>query len=284
MKKKSILIILGTLFCSNILAWIWVFQINHANLEVTFFDVGQGDAIFIETPLGHQILIDGGPDSTVIERLGKEMSFYDRTLDLMVLTHPDHDHIAGLIEVLKRYRVENILWTGVLKDSAEYKEWQRLIQEEGAKIYIAQALQRLSLDQPRLSLDILYPFESFEGKTVSNTNNTSVVVRLVYAQNSFLFTGDAYKSVERNLLGKGIDVDILKVSHHGSKTSSAEEFIKEVSPDIAVISAGRDNSYGHPNQETLDILTKYDINILRTDLDGNVKITSNGKTYDISSL
>ncbi len=268
---RGVFIVLGVLFSLNILAWIAVYNLSQSQLlEVTFFDVGQGDAIFIETPQNHQILIDGGPNSTVLERLGDEMPFWDRTIDLIILTHPEHDHISGLIEVLKRYKVENILWTGVLRDTSEYKEWQELIREEGAQITIARAGQQINGGSA--SIKILYPFESLDGRTVSNTNNTSITARLVFGENSFLFTGDAYKSVERQLLDQAIDVDVLKVGHHGSKTSSAQEFIEKVSPDIAVIQCGKDNRYGHPSPETLEILEKYGINIFRTDLDGDIKI------------
>jgi len=283
MRKNPVFIVLGVLFVFNILAWIGVFQLNQSLLEVTFFDVGQGDSIFIETPQRHQILIDGGPASAILEKLGKEMSFWDRTIDLVVLTHPEHDHYGGLIEVLKRYKVANILWSGVLKDTAEYQEWQRLIAEEGAEIFIAQTGLRISggrTSSGRYDLFILHPFESLEGQKVSNINNTSVVAKLVFKENSFLFTGDIEKSVENKLLGKGIDVDVLKAGHHGSKTSSAQEFVEEVSPQIAVISAGRDNSYGHPHQQVLEVLEKYATTILRTDLSGDIKIISNG--YGIS--
>jgi len=272
------LIILGILFSFNILAWLAVYDLSQPQLlEVTFFDVGQGDAIFIETSLGHQILIDGGPDETVLEKLGDEMPFWDRTIDLIILTHPEHDHYGGLLEVLKSYQVKNILWTGVLRDTAEYREWQELIKTESAQTRIAQAGQRII--SSKTILEVLHPFENIEGQTVKNTNNTSIIIRLAFGENSFLFTGDAYKSVERELIKKGIgvDVDVLKVGHHGSKTSSAEEFIKEVSPKIVVISAGRDNPYSHPHPEVLETLAKYDIIILRTDLNGDIKILCNSQ-------
>jgi len=275
---KKAFVVLVILFGLNILAWVAVWNLSQPQLlEVVFFNVGQGDSIFIETPQGHQILIDGGPDETVLENLGKEMPFWDRTIDLIILSHPEHDHISGLIEVLKRYKVENILWTGVLRDTSEYKEWQKLIREEGAKIYIAQAGQ--NIEGGETSFNILFPFESLEGKEVKNTNNSSVIVRLVYGDNSFLFTGDAYKSIERQLLETAIDADVLKVGHHGSKTSSAQEFIEKVSPDIAVIQCGKDNHYGHPSQETLEILEKYGINIFRTDFNGDIKVISNGSNF-----
>ena len=288
-KKNPVLAILGLLAGLNILAWLGVWELSRPQiLEVVFFDVGQGDAIFIQTPQRRQVLIDGGPDSAVLEKLGKEMPFWDRTIDLVILTHPEHDHLAGLLEVLKRYQIKNILWTGVLKDTAEYREWLQLIQEEKADILIARAGQQIKLTH-RALLDILYPFESLAGQRFKNTNDTSIVARLVFGQTSFLFTGDASKSIEKIVLGRtkhkaSLKGDVLKVGHHGSKTSTAPEFVEAVAPEIAVISAGRDNKYGHPHQEVLNILEKYDIMILRTDRDGDIKIISDGKRYAVSNI
>jgi competence protein ComEC len=275
-KKNSVLIILAVLAGLNLLAWVAVFELaGTGELEVVFFDVGQGDAAFIELPNRQQILIDGGPDGQLLlEKLGKEMPFWDRTIDLVILTHPEHDHMAGLLEVLKRYKIENILWTGVLRDTAEYKEWERLIKKEEANVFIARDGQ--TIDGGGAFINILHPFEILEGKTVTNTNNTSVAVRLVFGETSFLFTGDAYKSVERELINGGaeIDSDVLKAGHHGSKTSTAPEFVESVSPEIVVISCGKDNPYGHPNPETLQALEGIDI--FRTDFDGDIKIISDG--------
>lgn len=276
---KRVVTILGGLALANVLAWVAVAGFGQAHsLSVTFFDVGQGDAIFIETPDNHQILIDGGPSGDVLEKLGKEMPFWDRTIDLVVLTHPDFDHLAGLIEVLKRYEVENILWSGIACATAECSEWQRLIGEEGSLLHIARAGQRIRAGS--VALDVLYPFESLAGKTVENTNGASIVARLVFGEKSFLFTGDAYQAVERQLLEKGADVDsdVLKVGHHGSKSASSESFVGAVSPEIAVISAGPDNKYGHPHQETLSVFEKYGINVLRTDINKDIKIICNSQS------
>jgi len=284
-RQRPGLFTLGVLFGLNILAWILVYDLKAARfLEVNFFDVGQGDAIFIETPQLHQILIDGGPTSIILEKLAKEMPFWDRTIDLIILTHPERDHIFGLIEVLKRYKVENILWTGVIRDTSEFKEWKKLIENEGAKIFIAKTGQKIKAT--RTVLVILYPFENLEGQELKDSNNTSIITKLIFGENSFLFTGDVYKSVERELLAKELDIDsdILKVGHHGSKTSSLEEFIKEVSPEIAVIQVGKDNLYGHPHPESLDTLEKYGIRVLRTDENGDIKIISNGKNYEVPNL
>lgn len=279
MKKNSFLIIFGILFSLNLLVWLAVWELRPQGLEVTFFDVGQGDAALIETPERTQILIDGGPSGEkVLEKLGKEMPFWDRTIDLIILTHPERDHLAGLLEVLKSYKVENILWTGVIRDTAEFKEWQKLIKEEGAKIFIAKA----DLLVVGIGIDVLYPLESLEGKVLRDSNDSSIVVRLVFGKTSFLFTGDATKSVEKELVLDSVkhklDSDVLKVGHHGSKTSTSKEFIEAVSPEIAVISVGRNNSYGHPRQEVLDNLSG--AKILRTDLDGDIKIISDAHSID----
>ncbi len=285
MGKNFSLIILSLLLALNILAWIVVFDLSKIQpLEVVFFDVGQGDSIFIETPEKQQILIDGGPGSAILEKLGKEMPFYDNTLDLIILTHPEKDHLTGLISVLKRYKVENILWTGIKRDTSESKEWERKILEEKANIKITQAGQRILWESDSHSfMEILYPLENLEGQEFEDSNETSIVSRLVFGEKSFLFTGDIRKSEEKALLEQraNLDSDILKVSHHGSKTSNSKEFVEKVSPEIAVISLGKENSYGHPHQEVLDILEDYGIKILRTDQNGDIKIISDGENYQI---
>ncbi|MDI6603190.1 MAG: ComEC/Rec2 family competence protein [Patescibacteria group bacterium] len=277
-----VFLIFGFLIFLNILAWIVVYDLSQPRfLEVNFFDVGQGDAIFIETPQRHQILIDGGPTSAILEKLGKEMPFWDRSIDLIILTHPEHDHLAGLIEVLKRYKVENILWTGIKRDTPEYNEWLKLITTEGAKIFIAESGQKIIVSKNIFK--VLYPFENLEGKVIKNSNDTSIVIKLVFGENSFLFTGDISKSAEKKILNEKIDIDsdVLKVAHHGSKTSSANEFIEKVSPKIAVILAGKDNRYGHPHQKVLETLAKHDITILRTDQSGDIKIFSDGNNFKV---
>lgn len=280
--KKLTFFILGFLLCLNLIFWFVIYDLNKARaLEVIFFNIGQGDAIFIETPTGQQILIDGGPDLTILEKLAKEMPFYDKSLDLIILTHPDHDHLAGLLEVLKSYKVDNILWTGIIRETAEWEEWMRLIKEENAEIKIAKAGQRIIF--PYVFLDILYPFENISGQEFKNSNDTSIVARLVFSDNSFLFTGDITKTVERKLVGQDIylDSEVLKVAHHGSKTSSSQDFLKVALPKIAVIQVGKNNRYGHPHPEVLANLEKFDIQVLRTDKDGDIKIISDGNSFKL---
>jgi competence protein ComEC len=272
--KKIVWIILGVLIGADVLVLIIVWELSEArDLEVVFFDVGQGDSIFIESPDGFQILIDGGPDLSVLEKLGQEMPFYDRTIDLIILTHPDHDHIFGLLEVLKRYQVKNILWTGVVKDTDEYKEWNKLIQEERANILIAEAGQKINLAQDVYFL-ILYPSESLEGLEAEDSNDTSIVARLIFNDNSFLFAGDISQKIELKLIDQNqeLDSDILKVAHHGSKASTSPEFLQAVSPETAVISVG-ENKWGHPAEEVLQRLEQFGIKILTTQDSGDVRFS-----------
>lgn len=275
MLKRRSLIILSFLAFLNAFAWIAAFDLARSkNLEVVFFDVGQGDAAFIETPQGHQILVDGGPDSSLPEKLAKEMPFWDRTIDLIILTHPEKDHMAGLLEVLKRYEVANVLWTGVVRNTADWQEWARLVAEEGARTHIAEFGLKVKIGQTFLY--VLHPFENLEGRNIEDSNNTSVIVRIVFKEASFLFTGDAYQSAENKIISlkADLDSDVLKAGHHGSKTSTGKEFVEAVSPEFAVISCGKDNSYGHPSPEVLEALEGAEI--LRTDKEGNIKFVSDG--------
>ena len=288
-KKHLRYYILGILFTIAILVWFFIFSYENqlGVLEVDFFDIGQGDAILIKAPFSKQILIDGGPDDKIVEKLGSELPFYDKTIEVVIATHPDADHITGLVEVLKRYKIGLVMETGVLSDSKIYQELEKTIKEKNIPVEIVQAGQVIKLFTPTsilplkegeevegggISLSILYPFENFSGKSISNTNNVSIVSRLIYGDYSFLFTGDLEKSGEYNLVNNGINLEanILKVGHHGSKTSTSDLFLKSIDPNIAVIQVGKKNKYGHPTDEVLERLKN--ITILRNDVGGDIKI------------
>ncbi len=275
--QKAVFYILAFLFLSNVLALIIAFEQNRfKNLEVDFFNVGQGDSILINVSGSGQILIDGGPSSLILEKLGKKMPFWDRTIELFILTHPEKDHLTGLIEVLKRYQVQNILWTGVVRDTSEFKEWEKVIAEEGANIYCARFGQKVFFSKRAENyLEVLYPLQDLKGVQKEDSNNTSIVSRLVFGQKSFLFTGDISQEIESELLRlESVDLkaDILKVAHHGSKFSSSADFISKVLPSIAVIQVGQNNSYGHPAPEVLQTLEG--VNIFRTDESGDISCFS----------
>lgn len=279
--RKFKIYFLFVLISLNFIAWTVVFDLSSNELEVVFLDVGQGDAIFIETPSNHQILIDGGPNMKVLEGLGNNMLFYDRTIDLIILTHQDHDHIGGLIEVLKNYEVESILWTGVLKDDAENEELKNIVKEKEVNVFVAELGQKI-LSGKSFVMDVVHPFESFENKTVKDFNSTSIINRIFFGDHVFLFTGDASKKIEKQLIDRfDLKANVLKLGHHGSKTSTDKSFVQSVNPDIAIISCGKDNRYDHPHPEVVEILNEYGINILRTDQLGDIKIVSDGKRLSI---
>jgi competence protein ComEC len=206
------------------------------------------------------------------------MPFWKRTIDVMVLTHPHADHIVGLIEILRRYKIKNVLWNGMDYDSSIFLEWKKLVEKEGAKVYVVQDGSKVK-EGSALYLNIINPYFS-ESSYLNDIDNNSVVSHLIYKEYSFLFTGDIFSEKEKELVkrkGESIKSNVLKVSHHGSKTSSDEEFIKYVSPEIAVISVGKDNRYGHPNKEVLERLIMNGAYILRTDEVGDIKIFSDGR-------
>jgi len=263
----------------NVLLWTAVFGALNPGLEVTFFDVGEGDSVFIETPRHYQIVVDGGPSSTtLLKKINQELPFWDRHLDLMVLTHPDKDHLAGLLPVFKYYEVEKVLWTGVVKETAIYQEWREVLEESGSEVIIAEEDQ--DLESPQVYFDVLYPFLSFNRQTFSDYNDTSVVMKVVYQGGQFLLTGDISETIENKLIREEVDLqsDILKVAHHGSKSSTGRSFLNAVRPQMAIISVG-ENSYGHPDKTVLNRLQDYEVKVLRTDQEGDIKIKFNNQKY-----
>ena len=251
-------------------------------VEIHFFNVGQGDSILIQTSCKKDILIDGGPDKTVIEKLGKAMPFWDKTIDFIIITHPHSDHISGLIEVIKRYKIKKILYTGVLYDSEAYAELLRQIKRNEIELVEISKQQELALNK-NLKLKILFPNENLREKNIKNLNNTSIVVKLIYDKNSFLFAADAEYEVEQILLDNKTDVnaDILKVGHQGASDSSSLKFLQKVKPQIAIISVGENNKFGHPSLRVIRRLEKLGAKVFRSDQNGDIKIIADGKNYQI---
>lgn len=221
-------------------------------LRIIAFDVGQGDSLFVETPRHRQLLIDGGPDNAVLTKLGRAMPFGDRSLDAVILTHPDADHITGIVEVVRRYRIGTFIMTGAQKNTATHDALLEALRSRHVSVRYVQAGDRFWLDDD-VALTVLSPVESWKDRESSAVNNTSVVTRLQFATFSALFTGDIEASVEHDMLRRHAvrPVSMLKAAHHGSRTSSSREFLDAARPKLAVISVGRDNSYGHPHKEVL---------------------------------
>jgi len=247
-------------------------------LRVAFLDVGQGDAIFIESPTGSQMLIDGGFDRSVLRRLGEHMTLSDRTIDVVLATHPDADHIGGLISVLERYDVGHLFHAGVLADTPAYEAFESARTTSEAQSHVTQRDTIIDLGGGAY-VRILFPDRMLTEHT--ETNQASAFAEVVYGDIEFLLTGDAPESIERYVLaleGESIESEVLKAGHHGSKTSSGEAFVAAVHPAYAVISAGKDNRYGHPHKEVLETFTAHDAAVLGTYERGDVLFETDGSS------
>jgi len=274
--SKIYFIFLGILLC--ILSYLsYQIFVEVKPLQVVFLDVGQGDSILIQKGT-RQILIDGGPSGKVeMAKLGKYLPYFDRQIEIVIATHPDKDHIAGLVEAARNYKIGKVLTTAAEKDTQVFKEWREVLDYN--KVETLEAWRGTEIEfGEKAKMKIIHPSEKVD-PSVGEANDKSIVARLDYGENSFLFTGDIESGAEKEILeslpagGGGeenIDVDVLKVAHHGSKYSSSEAFLEATSPREAVISVGKNNSYGHPAEVVLNALKSRNIEILRTDEIGDI--------------
>ncbi len=251
---------------------------SSTTLSVAFLDIGQGDAIYIEAPNGRQMLIDGGVNTKVLEALGEVMPFGDRSIDVVVATHTDADHIGGLPAVLEQYDVGYIIENGGTSNTKIYQALRRAIEDEGSEHAIARQGMKVLLDEEKnISFNIIFP-----DRDISNmeSNDGSIVGKLVYGTHSFMLTGDATKYTEllmlRNEMPETLQSTVLKLGHHGSHTSSTESWLRAVSPEVAIISAGKNNRYGHPHQDVLTRLRALSILYRATYDDGTIIFETDG--------
>jgi len=249
-----------------LLSFLALADLSHP-LEISVLDVDQGDAILIQTPERHRILIDAGPDSCVVDQLGRQMGFFDKTIDLFVLTHPHDDHYGGILDVMQKYKIKKILITGAYSGDPVYQAFVKRANDDNIEIVFNQNHQDFQIG-PNVYLDILYPFkgQSLVGQDIANDNNASIVSRLVQLtpdgwESLALLTGDAEHEEEAEILLSGQEVvsDILKVGHHGSRTATSDAFLAAVNPTIAIISAGEGNQFDHPHPEITEKLRGLDV-------------------------
>ena len=250
------------------------------NLHISFLDVGQGDAILIQRG-NQQVLVDGGPSPQAISLgLGSKMPFWDRTIDLVILTHPSADHVTGLVEVLQRYQVKQVLYPDLDFESDIYGEWLRVIEEKDIERTLAQAGQQIDLGEGVVIKVFNPPIPPLTG-TESDIDNNGVVLHISLGEVSFLLTADIMGEAEWELIAQRVDLRsiVLKVAHHGSGTSTSPEFLAVVDPQLAVISVGEDNPYGHPTDEVIERLEEKlgAENIYRTDEQGTIEFITDGE-------
>ena len=238
-------------------------------LEVIFLDVGQGDATFIKAPDGRTILIDGGPDNSILRGLGKNMPFYRRSLDFVIISHYHDDHIIGLIEIIKRYQVKNLIYSGKKIDSANMSELLRM-----AAIYNVEVIKidsELEIEfEENCFLKLLNPGIL----KIKDDPNNSISSKFECRSLDFFLAGDNGLAAEAALMDRGwiSDADVFKASHHGSNSSNGSVFMERMSPGLIVVSVGKDNRFGHPGDKFLERTESLDIPVKRTDIDGSVKV------------
>ena len=245
-------------------------QSTYGLMRVHFIDVGQGDCSFIELGNGQTMLIDAGNPENGEEIIEYIEDLQYRDIDYVVATHPHEDHIGGMSEVIKNLDIGIFYMPWAVSTSYTYENMLDTLSEKRVEVHKAE-LGRTILSSGPIEISVLSPEED---KEYSDLNDASAVVRLQYGETVFLFTGDAGETIEENLCDFNIDSDVLKVGHHGSETSSSEAFIQMVSPEVAVISCGESNSYGHPDEITLETLKEYDADIYRTDESGTIIVTA----------
>lgn len=274
-------ILVAALVLANLFVWLAVFERRPGEmLSVYFLDVGQGDAILIESPSKGRMLIDGGKNRQVLSELGKVLPFADKRIDVVLATHPDADHIGGLPEVVSRYDVGLFLESGAESDSSIEDELEKRLEERGVERMLARRGMVVNFGDGA-TLTIFFP-----NQDVSNweTNRASVVGKLTYGDIDFLLTGDTPLQIEQMLVNLGggvLNVEVLQAPHHGSRTSTSLSFVQAASPEYAVISAGKDNSYGHPHAEVLQNLASVGAAIFGTYEEGAIEFETNGKVLKV---
>jgi competence protein ComEC len=271
---------IAPLLIATILVWAAFLNMPDDKLHVSILDVGQGDAILIQTPNRQDILIDGGPSSQAIGlELGKKLPFWDRTIDLVILTQPQADHAAGLIEVLQKYKVQQIIEPGISYSSATYQQWLKLVSDNEIEHEIGHAGQTIKLGGG-INLEVLHPPSPLLQNTSDDIDNNGIVLRLSWDKVSFLFTADIGHEAEWHLIANRANLKstVLKVAHHGSQTSTSPQFLAVVNPEVAAISVGTNNRFGLPDSEVVGRLIEQlrDDRVYLTSTHGAIEFITDG--------
>lgn len=248
-------------------------------LRVWFFDVGQGDALFLETASGKQMLIDTGPSDVVLQKLGEVMWPWDRNIDALVLTHPDADHIAGTLGVLDRYQIGQVYESGLVAYTSVANKIKEQEQAKHLPVSFLRAGDGFVFDGVRV--DVLWPRDIDVANAKDDRNQASIVLKLTYKDTTVLLTGDAPETAEQMFAAQAGHIDVLKVGHHGSVTSTTNELLDAIQPTKSIVSVGKQNRYGHPHPLILERLRLHHTSILQTMREGDILLWSNGKESHI---
>ncbi|AKA70799.1 ComEC/Rec2 family competence protein [Clostridium scatologenes] len=246
---------------------------NENIIKVNYIDIGQGDSQLIQVN-GKNLLIDAGPNESIDKLMNYLSKQNIKKLDYVIATHPDEDHIGGMSSVIKKYDIGEFYAPKKLTNTRTFENMVTALKSKNLKINAGKAGMNLNLGK-NVTCQMLAP----NNDKYKDTNNYSIVVKITYGESKFLFTGDAEKISETEMLSKNFDLsaDVLKVGHHGSSSSSSKEFLDKVNPKIAIISCGKNNKYGHPHHEILTQLKNRKVQIYRTDVDGSIVLLSDGK-------
>lgn len=267
--------VLAGLVVIGILFWAAIVKAPDKQNHFYFFDVGQGDSEFIKTKDNFKILIDGGPDQKASEELSKVLPFYDKKIDLVILSHNHADHLNGLINILNHYQVNEFWFSGAIHTTKEYESLLQTLKDKKIKVATKKAGDNYQNND--LKIDFFYPIKDWVGKMPTDQHDATLVFKLTLGQTKILYTGDLNEKEEQEILDSKDDLsaDILKIPHHGSASGLSEDFLAAINSQVAVISAGKNNKYGHPAPSTLKKLENKNIKIYRTDQSGTIELDKN---------
>lgn len=295
--KRNLILVLAAAILGGLGLGFWQFlKFNDGKLHLVFCDVGQGDAIYLKTPAGQEVLIDGGPNEKVLDCLSSRRPFYDREIEVVILTHPQADHLTGLISILKRYKIDYFITENISNQSAVFKEFHQAISAEGVQIYNPKAGDRLRLGETEINF--YWPKAVIGSKNLwrndvkdgdspnvsGDLNNYSLVFDVHYKNFLTLQTGDAESQILEEIGNLATGVTVLKVPHHGSKNAVNEIILKKLQPKLAIISVGKGNHFGHPAEQIIKVLEDLAIKTLRTDREGEVEVVSDGESWWVRGL
>lgn len=276
--KKNLILILFSLIILSLMGAYQSIKLSDNKLHIIFCDVGQGDGIYVRTPDKRDIVVDAGANEKMLECLTRHMPFWDRTVDIVFSTHADLDHYGGLSDIFEAYKVEMYAKSSNTSPAQSYQYLEELVKKEGSVNRIIHKGDKFVFSSS-VELLTLWPTKEFEKTSGDDDNNLSLVQILKFKNFELLLTGDIDKEILNTIIDTQKDIDVLKLSHHGSYTGTDSETFLHIKPELSVVSSGKNNRYGHPHKEVLEVLRQNNLKYLRTDERGDIEIVSDGAKF-----